>query len=59
MKVEVQIDWEKLLCVHAWGSTLNPFSGAYRYICEKYDLNFYTFLVKILSTKFVKLQLKS
>lgn len=43
MKVEVQIDWEKLLCVHAWGSTLNPFSGAYRYICEKYDLNFYTF----------------
>ena len=25
------------------GSTLNPFSGAYRYICEKYDLNFYTF----------------
>ncbi|WP_313035051.1 DEAD/DEAH box helicase [Acinetobacter sp.] len=43
MKVDVQIDWEKLLCVHAWGSTLNPLSGAYRYICEKYDLNFYTF----------------
>lgn len=43
MKVDVQIDWEKLLCVHAWGATLNPFSGAYRYICEKYDLNFYTF----------------
>lgn len=41
MKVEEQIEWnERLLCVNAWGSKYNPFSGIYRYICEKYNLNF-------------------
>lgn len=41
MKVEEQIEWnERLLCVNAWGSQSDKFSGIYRYICEKYNLKF-------------------
>ena len=41
MKVEEQIKWrERLWCVHAWGSGANHHSGAYRYICSRYDLPF-------------------
>lgn len=44
MKVEEQIEWnERLWCVHAWGSQSQPHSGAYRYICEKYQIPFRTF----------------
>jgi superfamily I DNA and RNA helicase len=39
MKVEQQIEWnQRLLCVHAWGSTGQPFSGAYAAICSAYDI---------------------
>lgn len=41
MRVERQIDWnEKLFCFHAWGSSSNPVSGMYRYICYFYGLQF-------------------
>ncbi|MFN3880468.1 MAG: DEAD/DEAH box helicase [Nitrincola lacisaponensis] len=44
MKVEKQIKWdERLWCVHAWGSSNDPDSGAYRYICEKYNLIFHRY----------------
>lgn len=44
MKVEKQIEWDRRLwCVHAWGSTNDYTSGAYRYICHKYNIPFYTF----------------
>lgn len=44
MKVEQQIKWsERLWCVHAWGSQNDSNSGAYRYICDYYDLPFYTY----------------
>lgn len=44
MKVEKQIDWEnRLWCVHSWGTRSDPNSGAYRYICNFYELPFYTF----------------
>lgn len=44
MKVEEQIAWdERLWCVHAWGSQRDPNSGAYRLICEKYDIPFQRF----------------
>lgn len=39
MKVEQQIEWnERLLCVHAWGSSGQPFSGAYAAICSAFDI---------------------
>lgn len=38
MKVEQQIDWNKLLCVSAWGNYGNEYSGIYRYICSFYDI---------------------
>lgn len=42
MKVEQQIQWnERLWCTHAWGSQNDINSGIYRYICQKYELNFY------------------
>lgn len=42
MKVEEQIKWdERLWCVNAWGSMSNRDSGAYRYICDFYNLPFY------------------
>ena len=41
MKVEQQIQWdERLWCTHAWGSLSDPNSGIYRYICEKYHIQF-------------------
>jgi superfamily I DNA and RNA helicase len=44
MKVESQIDWEnRLKCVHAWGSSAIPDSGAYRFICHHYQIPFETF----------------
>jgi superfamily I DNA and RNA helicase len=44
MKVEEQIEWEKRLWViNAWGSRRYIHSGAYRYICDFYNLDFYTF----------------
>ena len=42
MKVEQQIDWNKLLCVSAWGNYGNEYSGIYRYICSFYDISFYS-----------------
>ena len=44
MKVEQQIKGqERLWCIHAWGSQFDIDSGAYRYICDKYNIPFYTF----------------
>ncbi|GAA6138027.1 AAA family ATPase [Arenicella sp. 4NH20-0111] len=44
MKVEEQIKWnERLWCVNAWGSRYKPDSGAYTYICNYYDLDFYRY----------------
>lgn len=43
MKVEQQIDWERLLCVSAWGNYGNTDSGIYRYICSFYDITFQSF----------------
>jgi len=44
MKVEEQIKWnERLWCVHAWGGARDQMSGAYRYICYKYELPFRPF----------------
>lgn len=43
MKVEQQIDWERLLCVSAWGNYGNTDSGIYRYICSFYDIAFQSF----------------
>lgn len=44
MKVEQQILWhERLWCIHAWGSTHDKNSGAYRYICDFYKISFSTF----------------
>ncbi|MBU0921393.1 MAG: AAA family ATPase [Pseudomonadota bacterium] len=39
MKVEQQIEWnERLMCVHAWGSSGQPYSGAYAAICWAYGI---------------------
>lgn len=44
MKVEEQIKWnERLWCVGAWGSRNSMHTGAYRYICEFYDIDFLTY----------------
>lgn len=43
MKVEQQIDWNRLLCVNAWGRFNYPKSGIYRYICDYYDIPFYSY----------------
>lgn len=42
MKVEQQIDWNRLLCVSAWGSYGKEYSGIYRYICSFYEISFYS-----------------
>lgn len=42
MKVEQQIDWNRLLCVSAWGNYGNEYSGIYRYICSFYEISFYS-----------------
>lgn len=44
MKIEQQIKWnEKLFCFHAWGSGSDKFSGLYRYICDFYDIPFFSY----------------
>lgn len=43
MKVEQQIDWNRLLCVSAWGNYGYERSGIYRYICNFYEISFYSF----------------
>lgn len=40
MMVKKQIEWDKLLCVNAWGRFNDSYSGIYRYICHFYDINF-------------------
>lgn len=43
MKVEEQIEWNtRLLCDRAWGSRMDQYSGAYRYICYYYQIPFMT-----------------
>lgn len=42
MKVDKQIDWNRLLCISAWGSHVKTQSGIYRYICDFYDISFYS-----------------
>jgi superfamily I DNA and RNA helicase len=47
MKVEQQILWyERLWCMHAWGSYSNLHSGTYRYVCDHYSLPYesYSFI---------------
>ncbi|MCT7433338.1 ATP-binding domain-containing protein [Aliarcobacter cryaerophilus] len=44
MKVEEQIKWnQRLWCVSSWGTRHDAHSGAYRYICDFYDINFLTY----------------
>lgn len=44
MKVEKQIEWNKKLWVdRAWGSQKDKNSGLYSYICDFYDIPFYSF----------------
>lgn len=43
MRVEQQIDWNRLLCVNAWGRYNNANSGIYRYICDFYGITFYSY----------------
>lgn len=44
MKIEQQIKWnDKLFCFHAWGSGSDKFSGLYRYICDFYDVPFFSY----------------
>ncbi len=44
MKVTKQIEWnERLWCANAWGHYMRPDSGLYSYICDAYDLEFYSF----------------
>lgn len=42
MKVDQQIDDSRLLCISAWGSYGNIKSGIYRYICDFYNISFYS-----------------
>ena len=40
MKVEKQIDPNKIMCMHSWGSAGD--NGTYRFICQRYGLPFYS-----------------
>lgn len=40
MKVDKQIDPNRLMCMHSWGSAGSM--GTYRYLCIKYNLPFYS-----------------
>lgn len=42
MKVEQQINWDRLLCASAWGNYGDKNSGIYRYICNFYEISFYS-----------------
>ncbi|MFA5012130.1 MAG: AAA family ATPase [Ignavibacteria bacterium] len=56
MKVEQQIEWDKRLwCTNAWGSFVSPNSGAYRYICEFYQISFSPFSPEMSFSKACKL----
>lgn len=44
MKVEEQIKWnERLWCCRGWGSKVNYNVGLYSFICNHYDLRFYSY----------------
>ncbi|HAS6076776.1 TPA: AAA family ATPase [Vibrio vulnificus] len=44
MKVEQQILWnQRLWCVNAWGSQYDKNSGAYSYICDFYNTQFFRY----------------
>ena len=44
MKVSQQIEWNKRLwCTNAWGGQSDSNSGLYKYICDFYDIPFYSF----------------
>lgn len=44
MKVEEQIKWEeRLWTISSWGSRFDGNSGVYSYICQYYNLTFYTY----------------
>ncbi|MEB6668369.1 AAA family ATPase [Acinetobacter vivianii] len=59
MKAEVQIEWNKRLwCTHAWGGSKNIYSGAYRYICAKYDIPFYPYSYQMSFSKACSLAIK-
>src|SRR5690606_4985260 len=56
MKVEQQIEWEKRLwCTNAWGSAAFPNSGAYRYICDYYQVPFFRYSYQMSFSKACKL----
>lgn len=42
MKVDQQIDENRLLCISAWGNYGNTTSGIYRYVCDFYNISFYS-----------------
>lgn len=42
MKVDQQIDWDRLLCISAWGNHNDPKSGIYRYVCDFYEISFFS-----------------
>ena len=59
MKVEQQIEWEKRLwCTNAWGSYVYPNSGAYRYICEFYQIPFFPYSLEMSFSKACKLAIE-
>lgn len=44
MKVNKQIEWNSnLWCTNAWGQSISRDTGAYRYICAFYGIQFYTY----------------
>lgn len=44
MNVPQQIAWdERLLCVNSWGQFSNHLSGIYRYICNFYNIQFFSY----------------
>ena len=42
MKVDQQIDENRLMCISAWGNHNDPLSGIYRYVCDFYGIAFYS-----------------
>ena len=59
MKMDEQIKWNtKLWTVNAWGSKADINSGAYRYICDFYNVNFYRFSFTMNFDKACKLALE-
>lgn len=42
MKVDQQIDENRLMCISAWGNHNDPMSGIYRYVCNFYGIAFYS-----------------